>query len=223
VVVEPALDGAELTVCCTVEAGRVRSWFAARREYGRPLLRESRQYLVDAVADQLGPELTDFVARAHAALGIRQGVTHLDLVLTGEGPKVAGAGCWLAGDLIPLLGCMATGVDLATAAVQLAVGRPVRERIEYRRAAGIRLVLPAGPAAGSGPGRVRVLDRPDGTVVVRSIDRSEVEYLAPAGELSSVALLAATAADGAGCRAALDAAATEEHPVVPAAAISAAR
>ncbi|MFJ5233118.1 acetyl-CoA carboxylase biotin carboxylase subunit family protein [Kitasatospora sp. NPDC088391] len=218
VLVEPALDGPEFTLCCTVEEGRVRTWYTAGRERGRgPEV--SRQYLVDATADEPAPGLAEFARRAHAALGIRHGVTHLDVQLAADGPVVLRAGCWLAGDLIPLMGCMATGVDLAAAGLRLALGRPVRERVEYRRAAGIRLVLPADPAAAV-PGLARVVERPNGTVVVRTVPCGEVESLVPAGELTGVALLAASAADGPGCRAALDAA-EEQAAVRPAAPVAA--
>ncbi|MFJ1758565.1 acetyl-CoA carboxylase biotin carboxylase subunit family protein [Kitasatospora sp. NPDC088134] len=198
VLVETALDGPEFTLCCTVEEGRVRTWYAAGRERGR-------QYLVDATVDEPASGLAGFARRAHAALGIRHGVTHLDVQLAADGPVVLRAGCWLAGDLIPLAGCLATGVDLAAAGLRLALGRPARERVEYRRAAGIRLVLPADPAAAD-PGPARVVARPNATVVIRTVPCDEAENLLPAGELAGVALLAAGAADGPGGRAAPDAA-----------------
>lgn len=211
VVVEPVLEGSELTLACTVQDGRVRTWFAAHRERALAASHESRQYLVDGHG---APDraLAAFAQRVHAALGIRHGVTHVSLVRTADGPRVTRVGAWLAGDLVPLIGCMATGVDLATASAHLALGVRVRERVEFRRAAGVRIVYPAGAVALAHPGEDRVLEHGAGTALVRTVPEDEVEGSAPVGELGSVALLAASAADGPSCRAALDAAASGHRP-----------
>ena len=211
VVVEPVLEGQELTLACTVEDGRVRTWFSAERERALAASHESRQYVV--VADRAtDPELASFAQRVHAALGIRHGVTHINLVRTAEGPRVTRVGAWLAGDLVPLIGCMATGVDLAAASAHLALGDRVRERVEFRRAAGVRIVYPAAAVALARPGEDQVLEHGASTALVRTITEDEAEGTVPVGDLGALALLAASAADGPSCRAALDAAAAGHAP-----------
>lgn len=73
------------------------------------------------------------VTEAHAALGIRTGLTHTELRLTPTGPRVVEVNGRLGGDFIPLLGALATGVDLVAAACDIALGRtpdltPTRDR-----------------------------------------------------------------------------------------------
>ncbi|MEU6283421.1 hypothetical protein [Streptomyces sp. NPDC047028] len=209
-IVEECLEGPELVVCSTVSAGRVRIWFTARRDGELTAVRETKSYVVDAT-DPLDPEVSDVVVRAHRALGILHGVTHLDLVLTADGPRVTQVGTWVPGDLLPLIGYMATGADLPTAAVELALGQEVGERILHRRSAGVRFVRPVD---GSGV-RDGVLHHADGTGLTRVVSESETELSAPAGELTPIAVLTATAADGPGCAAVLHAA-TEAAAAVPA-------
>ncbi len=83
------------------------------------------------------------VDAAHKALGIHMGVTHAELRLTKQGPRMIELGMRSAGDLIPYLVRLATGVDLNEASARIAVNdMPVLEPLRLTAAA-IRFLYPS--------------------------------------------------------------------------------
>lgn len=124
VLVEECVTGQEISVDCAVHAGETYPMFVARKQLGYPPYFEEIGHLVDG-AD---PLLADVAVRtvlgaAHAALGLRDGMTHTELMLTAAGPKVIEVNARLGGDLIPYLGLRATGIDPGLAAAAVACGR----------------------------------------------------------------------------------------------------
>ncbi|WP_053654176.1 hypothetical protein [Streptomyces sp. MMG1121] len=82
--------------------------------------------------------LRQMVERAVRALGLTHTVAHVDLRLTGRGPRVTGVAPYLPGDLIPWLVERATGVDLAEVALGMACGTAVDLTPTRQRAAAVR-------------------------------------------------------------------------------------
>jgi biotin carboxylase len=134
VIVEEYLEGAEISVDCAVRDGRVRVVNVARKRLGFPPYFEEIGHLVAPWRHETwADEVESVVGHAHAALGIRTGLTHTELRLTTTGPRIIEVNGRLGGDFIPLLGRLATGVDLVAAAADIALGRvpdlePTRDR-----------------------------------------------------------------------------------------------
>jgi len=79
---------------------------------------------------------------ALSALGLGWGPAHIELRLTPKGPSIIEVNPRLAGGFIPELVRLATGIDLVSATVRLAAGRPVKLVAKHREYASIRFVLP---------------------------------------------------------------------------------
>ncbi|MEU3047373.1 hypothetical protein ABZ705_12790 [Streptomyces sp. NPDC006984] len=88
------------------------------------------------------PMLRQVVTRTVRALGITLGVLHIELRLTGLGPRVSDVQACLAGDLIPLLVQRATGIDLPRVAADLAAGGVPDLTPRRQRAAAIHFLYP---------------------------------------------------------------------------------
>src|SRR5947209_12082197 len=123
VLVEEYLRGPEISVDGAVFDGRYRPFFIAHKQVGFPPYFEEIGHVVDA-ADPLlvDPELNRVLAAAHRALGLRFAMTHTELRFTDRGPAIIEVNVRLGGDLIPYLGKLATGLDPAHIAVDVARG-----------------------------------------------------------------------------------------------------
>lgn len=79
---------------------------------------------------------------ALSALGLNWGPAHIELRLTSRGPSIIEVNPRLAGGFIPELLRLANGIDLVSATVRLAAGRPVKLAAKRNEYASIRFVLP---------------------------------------------------------------------------------
>ncbi|MEV5147186.1 ATP-grasp domain-containing protein [Streptomyces sp. NPDC052727] len=143
ILVEEYLDGPEIAVDVVVYDGQVTPVVVSHKQLGYPPSFEEVGHFVAADDPLLhDAELLTVLESAHSALGFTHGVSHVELRLTKTGPRVIEVNARLGGDLIPYLGLLATGVDLARAAADLAVGR--RPDLTPRRslAAAIRFLYP---------------------------------------------------------------------------------
>jgi biotin carboxylase len=136
--VEEYLPEPEISVDSAVHAGTVFPMFLARKQIGYPPYFEEVGHAVDA-AD---PLLTDQAIRrivqdTHTALGFTDGMTHTELKLTVDGPKVIEVNARLGGDMIPYLGLLATGMDPGLAAAAVAVGQPPELTPTHRQVAAV--------------------------------------------------------------------------------------
>jgi biotin carboxylase len=139
VLVEGFAAGTEISVDAAVRNGRVIPLVLARKQLGfAPYCIEVGHY-VDAVDPLRGDERIAAVLHdAHAALGFTDGVTHTELMLGPDGPRVIEVNGRLGGGLIPYLGLRATGIDTALAAAAVACGREPEPREDRRLVAGVR-------------------------------------------------------------------------------------
>jgi hypothetical protein len=203
--VEEMLDGPEISVDGAVQGGTYLPALVARKQVGLPPAFEEIGHVVDAADGLLDDaDLLSMLGDAHRALGLRDGMTHTEVKLTRRGPVIVEVNGRLGGDLIPLLGYHATGINFAEVAADVAQSRPVRLERRHQRTAGIRFCYPpfdgalrtlSLPAVADTPGLVNV-DRlvPDGTTL----------RLPPRGYLSRYAYVITEAADPASCSANLD-------------------
>jgi predicted ATP-grasp superfamily ATP-dependent carboligase len=144
VLVEEFADGSEISVDCAVHDGKVLPLFVARKEIGFPPYFEEVGHYVDGGDPLLAePELQALLADTHAALGLRDGMTHCEVMLTADGPKVIEVNARLGGDMIPYIGLRATGIDPGLAAAAVACGRAPRVTRPRRQVGAVRFCYAA--------------------------------------------------------------------------------
>jgi biotin carboxylase len=140
ILIEEYLDGPEISVDCAVYAGRAQPVIFARKYLGHAPYFEEVGHIV-APADAVAPDpdrVREIVVAAHQALGIDSTVTHTELRLTSTGPKIIEVNGRLGGDIIPYVAHLASGVDMPTAAADIAVGAEPNLAPAHSGVAGVR-------------------------------------------------------------------------------------
>lgn len=143
VLVEEYVRGPEVSVDSWVRAGGTHPLFTARKTTGYPPYFEEIGHVVDGRGGPTDdPDLHRVVAAAHEALGFDHGMTHVELRRAHDGWRVIEVNCRLGGDLIPMLGRLATGVDAGAVATELACGLAPDPRPDRGRVAAVRFRYP---------------------------------------------------------------------------------
>lgn len=104
-------------------------------------------------------QVVDYVARVLDALGITDGPTHTELILTAAGPRVVETHTRAGGDQIPQLLASVTGIDMVELAVRQVLGQRVGPVLD-------KLLAQPGQAARFGVIRYLVPPRPGRLVSV---------------------------------------------------------
>jgi biotin carboxylase len=143
VLVEELVAGPEISIDGAVVAGRYLPFCLARKQLGMPPYFEEVGHVVDG-ADPLldDAELRGVLEATHLALGLRFGITHTEVRLSGRGPVVIEVNARLGGDLIPYVGKLATGIDPGRVAVEVAAGELPALVPDRSACIGIRFVYP---------------------------------------------------------------------------------
>lgn len=143
VLVEQYLDGPEISVDSAVVNGEVTPLVLARKQIGMHPYFEEIGHLVNADDPLLSdPLLLQQLRQVHTGLGFTHGMTHTEFRLTEQGPRLIEVNARLGGDFIPYLGKLATGIDLAAVAGDLAAGVSPDLAPTVRRVAAIRFLYP---------------------------------------------------------------------------------
>ncbi|MFD4475995.1 acetyl-CoA carboxylase biotin carboxylase subunit family protein [Streptomyces sp. NPDC058471] len=148
VLIEEYLDGPEISVECVVLGhGTVHIAAVTRKHLGDEPAFQEVGHLVDA-ADPLleDPQIRDVALAALTALGVSSGVLHVEMRLTGQGPRIIEVNARLGGDLIPHLVQLATGLNLPQIAADLAAGADPELVPSQSQSAAVRFLFP--PATG---------------------------------------------------------------------------
>jgi biotin carboxylase len=208
VLVEEYLDGPEISVDGAVVDGGYEPMFVARKRVGLEPYFEEIGHVVDAGDPLLRDgELGRVLTAAHRALGVGYGITHTEVKLTSRGYAIVEVNARLGGDLIPYLGKLASGIDPAHVAVDVAAGERPDLTPTRQRCVGIRFCYPPQD------GRVRSVELPDPSTVDGLLEAEAmvvpgtVMNLPPKAYIARYAYLIATGDDRAGCDAVLDEAA----------------
>ncbi|MEO6502394.1 MAG: ATP-grasp domain-containing protein [Jatrophihabitantaceae bacterium] len=143
VLIEEYIDGPELSVDSVVYGGVVTPMVMAEKEIGpAPYFEEIGHIVPPRPELALPAEAIEMLQRAHEVAGLDDVVTHTELRLSSRGARIIELNARQGGDLIPYLGLLAHGVDLAGAAADLALGvAPDLSRAE-RGTAAVRFLCP---------------------------------------------------------------------------------
>ncbi|MES4825611.1 ATP-grasp domain-containing protein [Streptomyces anthocyanicus] len=141
VLVEEYLDGPEISVECVTYRGATTVVAVNRKTLSPPPHFEQLAHSVDA-ADLLLKTVAPAARAAITALGITDGVSHVEMRLVDGRPRLIEVNARLAGDMIGHLVRLATGIDLARAAADIACGHTPDLTPTRSSAAAIRLLYP---------------------------------------------------------------------------------
>ncbi|HEY2498373.1 MAG TPA: ATP-grasp domain-containing protein [Candidatus Angelobacter sp.] len=124
VLIEEYMRGPEVSIDCAWVNGKMFPLYLARKITGFYPHFEEIGHVVDA-NDPLLQEKTflGVLQAAHDAVGFQTGVTHTELRLTEQGPKIVEINGRLGGDLIPLVGWIASGISPGKVLVDVSCGR----------------------------------------------------------------------------------------------------
>ncbi|MFK0120079.1 ATP-grasp domain-containing protein [Streptomyces sp. NPDC090994] len=141
VLVEEYLDGPEISVECVTYHGATTVVAVNRKTLSPPPHFEQLAHSVDA-DDPLLDTVAPAARAAIRALGITDGVSHVEMRLVDGRPRLIEVNGRLAGDMIGHLVRLATGIDLARAAADIACDRAPDLTPSRSSAAAIRLLYP---------------------------------------------------------------------------------
>ncbi|MFB7270740.1 ATP-grasp domain-containing protein [Streptomyces sp. NPDC056244] len=141
VLVEEYLDGPEVSVECVTHQGTTTAVAVTRKTLSPPPLFEETAHSVDA-ADPLLATVAPIATAAIKALGITDGVSHVEMRLVNGRPRLIEVNGRIAGDMIGHLVRLATGIDLPRTAADIACGRTPDLTPTRKAAAAIRLLYP---------------------------------------------------------------------------------
>ncbi|MFJ6898175.1 ATP-grasp domain-containing protein [Streptomyces hokutonensis] len=141
VLVEEYLDGPEVSVECVTYRGETTVVALTRKTVSDPPYFEELAHSVDA-ADPLLATVAPAARAAIRALGITDGVSHVEMRLVDGRPRLIEVNGRIAGDMIGHLVRLATGVDLPRAAADIACDRTPDLTPTRASAAAIRLIYP---------------------------------------------------------------------------------
>ncbi|MFD9404413.1 ATP-grasp domain-containing protein [Streptomyces sp. NPDC060011] len=211
-IVEEYLTGPEISVDCVVDQRGVHVVNVARKRLGfAPWFEEVGHLVAPWRHEPWALDVEAVVTAAHSALGLRTGVTHTELRLTPDGPRIVEVNGRLGGDFIPLLGQLSTGVDQVAAAAALALGHTPTLTPTRDRCAEVRFLYPEHDAV------VRSLDIRAAAACTGIADAvalaapGTVLRLPPRGVVPRLAALIAVGDNPQRCAAALDRAQREVH------------
>ena len=141
--VEEYLDGPEYSVESVLVNGDVKIISITRKQVGlAPFFEEMGHIVSPGEVVPHEQAIREVVSAAHRALDVRIGVTHAELRVTAQGPRMIEMNARCAGDLIPHLVNLATGIDLSVVAAAAAAGDPLTLTPTQSGAAAIRFIYP---------------------------------------------------------------------------------
>ena len=143
ILVEEYVTGEEISVDSAVHRGEVTPLCLAHKQIGyNPYCIEVGHYVFGNEPLLENPQLLKLLRDTHEALGFKDGVAHTEIMLTANGPKIIEVNGRIGGDMIGYLALLASGVDSAVAAADVACGRAPSPSRHLDRVAGVRFFYP---------------------------------------------------------------------------------
>ena len=88
---------------------------------------------------EIAMKISETAIAANKAIGIKNGPSHTEIIITGEGPKIVEIGARLGGDCITThLVPLSTGVDMVECNIRIAMGEKPDISCKYNRGSAIR-------------------------------------------------------------------------------------
>lgn len=88
---------------------------------------------------EIAKKISETAIAANKAIGIKNGPSHTEIIITGEGPKIVEIGARLGGDCITThLVPLSTGVDMVECNIRIAMGEKPNISCKYNRGSAIR-------------------------------------------------------------------------------------
>ena len=183
VVIEECVTGTEHSVEAVVTNGIVHIVAISEKEKTPyPYRVDKRVIYPAALSDKDSRDLRDTVQAAVGSVGIQDGVAHVELALTSDGPVLFEIGGRCGGGATPQIVESYTGVEYLRAAVRLVVGEPIRQAdLEPRFEKGAVYHFFIFP-----PGRVKEIRRSPELARRREIEDLEI-FVGPGDDLREVA------------------------------------
>lgn len=141
VLVEEYLDGPEVSVECVTYRGATTAVAVTRKSLSPPPYFEETGHTIEA-GDPLLAEVAPVAAAAVKALGITDGIQHVEMRLVDGRPRLIEVNARIGGDMIGHLVRLATGIDLPKAAADIACGTRPDTTPPRHDAVGIRMLYP---------------------------------------------------------------------------------
>ncbi|MET8557125.1 ATP-grasp domain-containing protein [Streptomyces sp. NPDC004959] len=214
VLVEEYLDGPEVSVECMTLAGESVALAVTRKEVAFAPFFEEVGHTVER-DDPLLPLVAPVARQALAALGVTDGISHVEMRVTKNGPRIIEVNARIGGDWIGRLVCRATGLELPGIAASVAADMTPDLMPTHHGAAAVRLLYPKASgtlterrldalrASNSGEGRLRewgwLRDAGDRVALPPngSLDEARIGYLITSGPTLTDAVTARDAAEAA--------------------------
>lgn len=124
--IEEFLDGPEFSVETITYRGKSKVVAITSKKILSSLIPLEIGHTVPAILDSnIEEDIENIVIRSHELLGINDTVTHTEIKVTRNGPRIIEVNARPGGDNIPSLVKAVTGVDLHAASILLALGKNV--------------------------------------------------------------------------------------------------
>lgn len=144
VLVEEFLAGQEISVDCWCVGGQVEPYAVALKQIGfAPYCEEVGHVVGDVLEPSLLKEVAEVVRAANRAVGVTNALTHTEVMLTEDGPRIVEVNARLGGELIPWLAeMMRPGLNVGTMLGDVTVGRAPDVLPEIDTMHGVRFLYP---------------------------------------------------------------------------------
>lgn len=142
ILIEEYVDGLEFSVDSVTTGGITVPLVVAEKQTGLAPYFEEMGHIVPEQPGVLPKEALELVCHAHAVAGLDNLVSHSEVRIGQQGPRLIEINARLGGDLIPYLGLLAQGVDLAGAAATIALGSRPTIKVKDLGAAAVRFIYP---------------------------------------------------------------------------------
>ena len=140
IMVEEYMEGPEVSVETIAKDGQVYIIaITDKLTSGAPYFAELGHSQPSRLSQEIQTKISDVVIRANQAIGIKNGPSHTEVIVTNEGPKIVEIGARLGGDninthLVPL----STGVDIVACVINNALGEPIDTEKKLSKGAAVR-------------------------------------------------------------------------------------
>jgi biotin carboxylase len=142
--IEEFLDGPEVSVECYIKNNNTKIvTLTDKRLSKEPFFEEIGHTVPSSHNKLIQDNIKNYVSNVLKALEFENGIAHIEIRYTKNGPKIIEVNGRLAGDFIPLLTKNATGVNLPVIAASIACNLEIDEEITKKCSSSIEFIIPS--------------------------------------------------------------------------------